>query len=161
MWKVKINPLIILKCRFQGPFHSRKVVKSVFEPTFYRNILWVKIGSCTNTFFTTLWATKNTLKSIFYHSDYLGGLFEVTYPYCIFGCRFMYKTQGMYQFLSNVSFNQFDPTKTPSVIHGWKATDLLYEMVRTEKIFFWTCEASYFWGRSQTDFLHDLRARLT
>ena len=28
------------------------------------------------------------------------------------------------------------PQTPPSVIHGWKATDLLYEMVKTKKIFF-------------------------
>ena len=34
----------IVKCRFQGTFYSRKVVKSVFEPPFYRNLLRVKSG---------------------------------------------------------------------------------------------------------------------
>ena len=33
-----------VKCRFQGTFYSRKVVKSVFEPPFYRNLLRVKSG---------------------------------------------------------------------------------------------------------------------
>ena len=39
VWKVKITPLFIVKCRFQGTFYSRKIVKSVFEPTFYCNLL--------------------------------------------------------------------------------------------------------------------------
>ena len=47
-----------------------------------------------------------------------------------------------------------------SFIHGWKATDLLFQMVKTKKIFFASCEASDFWWRSRTDFLHDLRLRL-
>ena len=44
VWKVKITPLFMVKCRLQGTFYSRKVVKSVFEPTFYRNLLRVKSG---------------------------------------------------------------------------------------------------------------------
>ena len=47
----------------------------------------------------------------------------------------------------------------PSVIHGWKATDLLFMMVKRKNYFFWPCEASDFWWRSRTDFLHDLRLR--
>ena len=57
-------------------------------------------------------------------------------------------------------FINLTPQTPPSAIHGWKATDLLYKIVKTKKIFFWSCEASDFWGRSQTDFLHDLRLRL-
>ncbi len=35
------------------------------------------------------------------------------------------------QFLGeNGLFHQIDPMDPPSVIHGWKATDLLYEMVK-------------------------------
>ena len=30
----------------------------------------------------------------------------------------------------NGLFHRIDPTTPPSVKHGWKATDLLYEMVR-------------------------------
>ena len=33
-------------------------------------------------------------------------------------------------------FINLTPQTPPSVIHGWKATDLLYEMVKTKKIFF-------------------------
>ena len=33
-------------------------------------------------------------------------------------------------------FINLTPQTPPSVIHGWKATDLLYEMVKTEKYFF-------------------------
>ena len=33
-------------------------------------------------------------------------------------------------------FINLSPQTPPSVIHGWKATDLLYEMVKTEKYFF-------------------------
>ena len=33
-------------------------------------------------------------------------------------------------------FINLTPQTPPSVIHGWKATDLLYEMVRKEKYFF-------------------------
>ena len=32
-------------------------------------------------------------------------------------------------------FINLTPQTPPSVIHGWKATDLLYEMVKTKKIF--------------------------
>ena len=35
-----------------------------------------------------------------------------------------------------VCFTKLTPQTPPSVIHGWKATDLLYEMVKTEKYFF-------------------------
>ena len=57
-------------------------------------------------------------------------------------------------------FINLTPQTPPSVIHGWKATDLLYEMVKTKKNIFSSCEASDFRWRSQTDFLHDLEARL-
>ncbi len=33
-------------------------------------------------------------------------------------------------------FINLTPQTPPSVIHGWKATDLLVEMVKTKKIFF-------------------------
>ena len=36
-----------------------------------------------------------------------------------------------YHFLgANILFHQIDPTSPHSLIHGWKATDLLYEMVK-------------------------------
>ena len=34
-----------------------------------------------------------------------------------------------------ILFNQFDPTNPPSVIHGWKATDLLFQMVKRKNYF--------------------------
>ena len=53
MSKKSITPLFIVKCRLQGTFYSRKVVKSVFEPTFYCDLLQVKSGKCANSLFTT------------------------------------------------------------------------------------------------------------
>ena len=35
----------------------------------------------------------------------------------------------------NGLFHQIDPTNPPSVIHGWKATDLLYELVKRKNYF--------------------------
>ena len=37
--------------------------------------------------------------------------------------------------------------------------DLLFQMAKRKNIF-WSCEASDFWGRSQTNFLYDLRLHL-
>ena len=42
-----------IKYRFQGTFHTCKVVKRMFEPTLYHNLLRVKCGKCSNTLFTT------------------------------------------------------------------------------------------------------------
>ena len=47
----------------------------------------------------------------------------------------------------------------PSVRHGWKAVDLTFQKFKNIKAFFPSCEASDFWGRLWTDFLHDLRLR--
>ena len=42
--QINLHCFFYVKCRFRGIFYSQKVVKSVFEPTFYRNLLWVKSG---------------------------------------------------------------------------------------------------------------------
>ena len=58
-----------IKYRFQGTFHSCKVVsckvvKRMFEPTFYHNLLRVKTAKCSYTLFNTLHVIM-TLKFIF------------------------------------------------------------------------------------------------
>ena len=45
----------------------------------------------------------------------------------------------------------FIAMNTPSVIHSWKAMDLLFLMVKRKNIFS-SSEASDFWGRLRTDF---------
>ena len=41
----------------------------MFEPPFYCNLLRIKGGYYANTLFTTFWAIKSTLKSIFYLNE--------------------------------------------------------------------------------------------
>merc|ERR1712212_1328672 len=63
-------------------------------------------------------------------------------------------------FGGNVLFHQFDPTNTPKCYTWLESYGSSLRDGKNEKIFFWTCVASDFRGRSQTDFLHDLEARL-
>ena len=64
-------------------------------------------------------------------------------------------------FGENVLFHQFDPTNTPKCYTWLESYGSPLRDGKNGKIFFWTCEASDFRGRSQTDFLHDLEARPT
>ena len=65
-----------IKYRFQGTFHTCKVVKRMFEPTLYHNLLRVKCGKCSNTLFTTFPAINITLKFIFY---FLNGVLGISF----------------------------------------------------------------------------------
>ena len=63
-------------------------------------------------------------------------------------------------FGENVLFHQFDPTNTPKCYTWLESYGSSLRHGKNKKIFFPPCEASDFRGRSQTDFLHDLEARL-
>ena len=63
-------------------------------------------------------------------------------------------------FGENVLFHQFDPTNTPKCYTWLESYGSSLRDGKNKKIFFPPCEASDFRGRSQTDFLHDLEARL-
>ena len=63
-------------------------------------------------------------------------------------------------FGENVLFHQFDPTNTPKCYTWLESYGASVRDGKNKKIFFPPCEASDFRGRSQTDFLHDLEARL-
>ena len=62
-------------------------------------------------------------------------------------------------FGENVLFYQFDPRNTPKCYTWLESCRSSLRDGKNKKIFFPPCEASDFRGRSQTDFLHDLRAR--
>ena len=64
-------------------------------------------------------------------------------------------------FGENVLFHQFNPTNTPKCYTWLESYGSSLRDGNKKKIFFPPCEASDFRGRSQTDFLHDLRARHT
>ena len=63
-------------------------------------------------------------------------------------------------FGENVLFHQFDPTNTPKCYTWLESYGSSLRDGKNKKNIFSSCEASDFRGRSQTDFLHDLEARL-
>ena len=63
-------------------------------------------------------------------------------------------------FGENVLFHQFDPTNTPKCYTWLESYGSSLRDGKNKKNIFSSCEASDFRWRSQTDFLHDLEARL-